>query len=376
MLRRSAPFALVALLGCASDPQIASIDAPVVEPAAGEAVVIDHLVTLYDASSSVSARSQFRDEKALAQSFARAMPDGDYETAAIGFGGFRRDTAELAPFDRGSVVRYTEELPHLAEGTPIHKALDEAGAALEGKSGRAAVVLYSDGQLTDEIGREIDAQLALDAAARIREGYDGPVCIHTVQIGGDTAGGEFLRSLAESSECGSFRRADGVTSVAALSRFEREVFLGASATPDVAAAPRDTDADGVIDPDDLCPDSPRGAAVDGRGCWVVRGLLFPVDGSQIDASGKRGLDEVAQVLRANPNLRVQIGGHTDSSGSDAYNRALSDRRAEAARTYLVSAGIAASRLEAEGFGESKPAADNTTAEGRQANRRTEINIVR
>ncbi len=376
MLRRSTLLIWIpAALACASGTPLPSVDAPVAKPAAGEAIAVDHVIVLMDASASLPEGTEFRDEKTIARSFARSMPDGDYEAATIGFGGFRRETTELAPFDRTRAVDAAAQATHLAEGTPIHKAIAEAGAALEGKSGRAAIVLYSDGELTDEIGREIDPQLAYDAAAGLGESYGGPVCLHTVQIGSDADGAAFLQKLADASGCGTYRRADGVTTVAALTQFEREVFFGA-ATRDVAAAPRDLDGDGVLDGDDLCPDSPRGAAVDARGCWVVKGLYFAVDSATIDTAGQRGLDEVAQVLRANPELRVQIGGHTDATGSDAYNRALSDRRAAAARSYLVAAGISETRLESQGYGESQPAADNTTADGRRANRRTELSILR
>ena len=120
------------------------------------------------------------------------------------------------------------------------------------------------------------------------------------------------------------------------------------------------------------PGTPRGAPVDARGRWVVQGLRFAHDSSQIDTNGRASLDEVAAVLQHNPNLHVQIDGHTDSTGTPEYNLGLSDRRAEAARSYLTSAGIDASRVKAKGFGETSPAADNATAEGRAINRRTEI----
>ena len=266
-------------------------------------------------------------------------------------------------------------MEHLAEGTPIHKAIAEAGDQLNGKSGRAAIVLYSDGLPTDEIGREVDPQLAYDAVARLRGGYHGTVCVHTVQTGSDPDGAAFLRQLAgPTSDCGSFRQIDQVTTVASLHKLERDVFLG-PATPDVAAAPGDLDGDGVIDARDACPGTPRGATVDARGCWHVRGLHFAHDSATIDPQGEQALDEVANVLRKNPSLHVQIGGHTDAVGSDEYNRALSDRRADAARKYLASTGIDETRLTSKGFGKSSPVADNDTAEGRAQNRRTEIEVI-
>jgi OOP family OmpA-OmpF porin len=367
--------AVISALACASPPAKPPIKAAALVPAANEAVAIDQLIVLVDASSSVDEDTLFRDQKSLVESFARAMPEGNYETGAITFGGFKRQNAELARFDRRRVTADASAVEHLAEGTPIHKAIAEAGTQLKGKSGRAAIVLYSDGLPTDEIGREVDPQLAYDAVAKLRGSYRGTVCFHTVQTGSDPEGAAFLRKLAgTSSDCGSFRQIDQVATVASLHKLERDVFLG-PATPDVAAAPSDLDGDGVIDARDACPGTPRGAAVDNRGCWVVKGLLFATDSSEIDAKGKKALDEVATVLRQNPKLRVEIDGHTDATASDEYNSSLSERRAEAARGYLIAKGIEKDRLAAKGFGESKPAADNATAEGRAQNRRTEIAVL-
>ena len=190
--------------------------------------------------------------------------------------------------------------------------------------------------------------------ARLRGAYHGTVCVHTVQTGSDPDGAAFLRQLAGTTpDCGSFRQIDQVTTVASLHKLERDVFLG-PATPDVAAAPGDLDGDGVIDARDACPGTPRGATVDARGCWHVKGLHFAHDSAAIDPQGEQALDEVANVLRKNPNLHVQIGGHTDAVGSDEYNRALSDRRAEAARKYLASTGIDESRLDVEGLRQEQP----------------------
>lgn len=377
MLRRcSIALVSISAVACATPPAAPSIDAPVLVPTAQEMVVVDQLVVVLDASSSVSEDTIFRDQKTLARSFARSAPAGDYETSVITFGGFRRETQAPATFDRERLVAAATSAPHLAEGTPIHKAISEAGDQIEGKAGRAAVLLYSDGVITSEGGKDLDPQLALDAAAEVAEAHNGEVCFHTVQTGNDPAGTDLLRAIAGTTDCGTFRQSAGITSVAALQQFEREVFLGASPTPDVAAAPGDADRDGVIDGKDACPGTPLGAAVDARGCWVVQGLHFATDSSAIEAAGKQGLDEVIAVLEQNPTLRVRIAGYTDSTGSETYNASLSDRRAKAARDYLVEAGVDPSRLDSTGYGESNPAADNATAEGRRENRRTEIEIIR
>lgn len=143
--------------------------------------------------------------------------------------------------------------------------------------------------------------------------------------------------------------------------------------PAPAPAVEDSDGDGVPDSRDQCPGTPKGAKVDARGCWVLSGLLFDTDKSDIKPQYVQILDEAAEVLRNNPGVRLEIQGHADSRASDAYNQRLSERRANAVKAYFESKGIAASRLTAVGFGESKPVAPNTTPEGMTQNRRVELN---
>ena len=87
------------------------------------------------------------------------------------------------------------------------------------------------------------------------------------------------------------------------------------------------------------------------------------------------LDQVVQVLRDYPKMRVSIEGHTDSIGGELPNMKLSKSRAESVRNYLVGKGIAAERLEAVGYGTTKPIATNKTEKGRSQNRRTEFRII-
>lgn len=108
---------------------------------------------------------------------------------------------------------------------------------------------------------------------------------------------------------------------------------------------------------------------------LPNGVTFPVDSSAIEPSFRSTLDDVAASLVKYPNSLIDVYGHTDSTGSDTYNQALSERRARAVADYLTSRGVAASRLRSQGFGETQPVASNLTEEGRAANRRVEIKIV-
>jgi OOP family OmpA-OmpF porin len=143
----------------------------------------------------------------------------------------------------------------------------------------------------------------------------------------------------------------------------------------VAAKCSDSDGDGVCDADDKCPGTPAGTTVDKVGCPCSQELkvLFDFDKSELRPESITELERVVKFMNDVPFATAKIDGHTDSVGSDAYNLALSDRRAKAVFDYLSSRGVDPSRLKSQGFGESNPIAPNDTAEGRQLNRRVMLN---
>lgn len=102
---------------------------------------------------------------------------------------------------------------------------------------------------------------------------------------------------------------------------------------------------------------------------------FGFDSSNLTSSAKTNLDKLAQVLKNNPDTNINIYGYTDSKGSDSYNLSLSERRANAVKSYLVSKGISSSRIFAMGRGENDPVASNDTEAGRAENRRVEFAIT-
>ncbi len=102
-------------------------------------------------------------------------------------------------------------------------------------------------------------------------------------------------------------------------------------------------------------------------------VTFALNSADIEAASAITLDQVADALHGCPDRHVRIEAHTDSTGSEGYNQALSERRAASVRSYLVDHGVDADALESKGFGESDPVADNATEEGRAQNRRVELN---
>ncbi|NEU08922.1 OmpA family protein [Flavihumibacter sp. R14] len=105
------------------------------------------------------------------------------------------------------------------------------------------------------------------------------------------------------------------------------------------------------------------------------GILFDFDKATLKPNAKENIAKLATSLQNNPETDILIIGHTDATGADAYNLRLSDRRADAVKSYAIANGISSARLTTEGRGETEPIADNTTEEGKAQNRRVEVVIV-
>ena len=157
---------------------------------------------------------------------------------------------------------------------------------------------------------------------------------------------------------------------------------------DATGCPADADGDGVENSADRCPNTARGSRVDAVGCpilfeivegkarpVILRGVTFQSGRSALTPQSYAVLDEVAASLVANPTVRVEIAGHTDSTGMRVRNISLSQSRAAAVRAYLATKGVAGDRLVAKGYGPDRPIATNKTPAGRGQNRRVELNMI-
>jgi OOP family OmpA-OmpF porin len=158
----------------------------------------------------------------------------------------------------------------------------------------------------------------------------------------------------------------------------------AGAAVDSVGCPLDSDMDGVADYLDNCLNTPHGVKVNEEGCVLTSAedvsfdlsLRFDHDGDTIMSHNSADVDRVIRYLEVYPAADIVIEGHTDSSGPASYNKGLSERRADAMLNLLTGQyGIDAARLSAAGYGEERPIADNSTAEGRAANRRVVAKVL-
>ena len=147
----------------------------------------------------------------------------------------------------------------------------------------------------------------------------------------------------------------------------------------------DKDGDSIPDKDDKCPSTPGLPEL--NGCPKLEekeeailkvafdNLEFETGKDIIRASSYASLNELANLLINKPSYGLRIAGHTDNVGSDKSNMTLSSNRATSVKNYLISKGVKAEKLVTEYYGETKPIGDNATAEGRQLNRRVEMNVI-
>jgi len=139
--------------------------------------------------------------------------------------------------------------------------------------------------------------------------------------------------------------------------------------------PKDSDGDGVPDIKDKCPNTPKNLAVDHNGCPIITTLRINFDFNKWDVKKiyYPEIKKVAEVLKANPHLKIEVAGHTDNIGSAKYNLWLSKKRAEAVKNILVNVyKVNPNRIVAKGYGEKYPLVPNTTSTNRALNRRVEI----
>lgn len=333
----------------------------------------DSFFVLNDSSSSMSATYQGAGsfsgtkldvEKNLLNRFNQTIPDITLSSGlrSFGFGsclGWSQTqlNQSLQPYSTSAFDSAIRSLECSSGGTPLADAIVVSQQDLGSASGNIALLIFSDG---------MDDKSPIPGVEALKDRHGDKLCIYTVWVGNerDARGAANLQSLSDVAGCGLATSAEALSSTEGMTDFVKNVFFEAG-TP----IENDEDNDGVVDSKDKCPGTPRGAIVDMDGCWAFHGMLFDFDSDKVKSEYHPMIQNAIKVLRLNPELTVEIQGHTDSVGTDAYNQKLSERRANSVKNELVKQGIDRNRLTTVGFGESQPVASNDTDEGRAYNRR-------
>jgi OOP family OmpA-OmpF porin len=226
--------------------------------------------------------------------------------------------------------------------TTMGNALIDLDHVIAGLSGTTAVVMFTDGE--SNLGADPVAQ-----AKALYAKYGNKLCIHIVSYADSADGQVVIDEIRALSSCTVPADYVALTDAAAMKAYAKDVFY--SEVADAAPAP-----------------APMPMAKE----TITFSLHFGFDKYQITDEMIPVLEQAKMILDETPSASYIINGHTDSTGPEAYNQGLSERRAGSVKAWMVENGVDAARLEAKGMGELAPKYDNATKEGRKLNRRVEI----
>jgi OmpA-OmpF porin, OOP family len=337
---------------------------------------VDNFMVLFDASSSMGNTYKGHEKLAIAKAVAGSMnqtlPELNFSSGMRTFGHHSAVTREptvlvygLTRYSTAGLGSAIDGVTHAGGTTPLGSAIAGAHEDLQAVSGKTALIIITDGKdLLHNPQTEIEA-MAAELGDRL--------CVYTIQIGDDPASAKSLEKLTTATGCGFASTADSLTSGSNMANFVEQVFLSPAPIPVAEPEPFvDSDGDGVPDHLDKCPGTPKGATVDAEGCWIIGTIHFDFDEAEIKPDALPVLNEISDVMQKNPGLNMNINGFTDNIGTLEYNQRLSERRAEAAKKYLVDQGIDSNRFTINGFSYTMPVSSNETEEGRRMNRRVEF----
>lgn len=390
---------------------------------------VENFLVVLDASQSMNesykGNSKIELAKEIVSRMNQTIPDMNIDAGLRAFGQtanpFNKKTTLLYGLTEYNGSKYENALKTVswaAGVSPLAIALDAAGKDLDSVQGKSALIIVSDGKEMN------DTPVA--SAKAIKDKLGNMICIYTVLIGDNTAGKNLMENIADASGCGFSVNADRIYSSEGMADFVEKVFLTKAAMPmdsdgdgvydqqdmcpdtpakinvtakgcpmdtdgdgvfdyldkcpktpygtkvDTRGCPLDSDGDGVYDGIDKCPGTPLNTSVDTRGCRMLKGVFFDTGKSTIKPVSYPILNEVVSIMKDNPDLKIEVRGHTDNRGSEHFNQKLSEKRAKAVMEYIANKGVEKSRLSSIGYGFSKPAASNSTLKGRAQNRRVEL----
>lgn len=324
-------------------------------PAGAEEVMVRKVDNVfYVADTSGSMMTDYKDTdmediklaKDLMKRIAHRMPALSYNTAVYQFADFV-EYQKLAPYEQVSHERAVDKVTEDGDtwdDTPIGDGLFELAWPISEAKGPTAVILFTD-------GGHHTGKRPVPMARQLYAQFD--VCIHIVSFAESEEEMEVVEELAEVNPCSFVVQAgDLLNDPIAIENFVEDIGWGLRTVHKTA------------------PSAPPEPEKVYKTVDMELNIEFDFDKYNIRPQYHADLDELAGVLKENPDTEVLIVGHTDNRGSYEYNVTLSQNRANSMKQYLVDAhGIAAGRIDTVGYSYSKPKAGNETAEGRQRNRR-------
>jgi OOP family OmpA-OmpF porin len=277
------------------------------------------------------------------------IPGMDVNAGAYTFGPYK-EYSPARPFNRealaGTLSAIPTDIPVFGRMTPMGDGLQSLNAPLSGLRDRIAVIAVADGE--SNWGPEPRGIMQ-----GMYDSYGDKICFHFISYAQTPSEKAFIDDLAGLNACSVVADGASLMQDAYRADFIERVFYTTREVTVAAPAPPPAPAEEVI---------------------VFSNINFDFDSAVIKAEYAELLKEAARMLKARPGVKVAVEGHTCNIGPADYNMKLSQRRAQAVADFLVREGISRDRLDAGGFGLTKPTFNNDTREGRALNRRVELRL--
>jgi len=330
----------------------------------------DHVVFILDASLSM-AKDRFGNDhlnhaKEILQRINLTIPKMKLDSALRTFGYAKRPTDFRSDLIYGPAAHNKIGLNQAINGIKFSGGMSALHLAIQGvitdykdASGHLSVIVITDGDVNNE--------KSLSAISDLKTHFGQRVSFYPIVVNDKNR--LLMEKFVKQAGQGFVEIADNVYSPENVATYVNKVFLSRIRVSD-------QDGDGIVDNKDMCPDTPAGARVTINGCWILGKIQFASNSSSLSAEMYPYLDEVVAILKNNPDLRMEVQGHTDSTGSADHNFHLSKNRAKSVMQYFIQKGVASDRLRYTGYGETKPISTNKTEKGKALNRRVELSPIK
>jgi len=292
----------------------------------------------------------------LVNSMNEAIPDLDFTSGFYTFAPFNEEIG-VGPYNKAAVTKalggVSKDFAIFGRRTPMGDGQVHVDPVIGKMNGKTALIAITDGD--SNTGSD-----PVQAAKMLREKYGDNLCVHIISLADTPAGQQTIDRIRAIFPCSVSADYASLMAPGAMTQYAKDVFY------EDAPEPAPMKAEPAPKPE------PAPAPVPMAKETISFDLKFGFDKSAVTDDMTPVLEEILSILQEDPSAKFTVAGHTDSSGPEAYNQALSERRAASIVDWLTKNGVDASRLEAKGYGESMPKFDNSTVEGRKLNRRVEL----
>ncbi len=260
----------------------------------------------------------------------------------------------MAPYVKADLGKSIYDINTYGVESPLDLALDAGTADLKPLAGKSAVIIFTDGL---EMPKAVASAQAMKAAMKEN------ICIYAVQIGNNPDGKELLQQVVKAGDCGVFVTGEEISTAAGMAAFVEKIFLGPPPPP---PPPAEVPPAAIVPPVVVPPAAPE----------KLDAIYFDFDKYLVKTESRDALKRNADWLQANSDYRVRIEGNCDERGTNEYNMALGQRRADAATKYLMDLGIAKDRISAVSYGEEKPICQESNEACWSKNRRDDFIVTK